>query len=419
MNRELRRIRWSLIPTLLVLFVVTACGSGSAGEEGGGDGVIRIGAAISTSGLFAYEGEQTKNGYEIWADLVNESGGIEVAGKKHKVEMVYYDDESNPETAARVVERLITRDKVDFLFGPFSSGITISVSPVTERNRKILIAGGAASDAVFERDFRYLFGTLALTREYTRTGLEALAKAGVKTVGIISTDEGAFAILPDQTEEIATDLGLDVVSTSVVPGTATDVTGAMRKVRDSNPQALLQMGQVSMCTLMLETVRQLDWSPEYLWNLCAFDPAMDEELGADAMAGVLAPTHWHKDAKYQDDFFGTAHDYYDRYVEATGDEPGYIGPGASAAGLALTLAIEKADSLDPEKVRAALVDLEADTFFGPINFSDPGDPSGLTGANLAKTMLTVQIQPDGSRTVIAPESAATDTLQPFTPWNER
>ncbi|WP_156465432.1 ABC transporter substrate-binding protein, partial [Knoellia sp. Soil729] len=114
-----------------------------------------------------------------------------------------------------------------------------------------------------------------------------------------------------------------------------------------------------------------------------------------------------------------AQEYFDSYVKKYGENPSYLPPSASAAGLSLQLAVEAADSLDSEKVRQALVDLKADTFFGMIDYTAKGDPSGLTGANVNRPMLTIQLDAQGKQVVVAPKEAAKADIEPLKPWNER
>src|SRR5512146_2018595 len=78
---------------------------------------VRVGASVSLSGKLTREGHGLKEGYEFWADFMNEKGGIDIGNKKYKVKLIAYDDESNPQRAAKLTEKLITEDKVNFLLG--------------------------------------------------------------------------------------------------------------------------------------------------------------------------------------------------------------------------------------------------------------------------------------------------------------
>ncbi|NIM98216.1 MAG: ABC transporter substrate-binding protein, partial [candidate division Zixibacteria bacterium] len=96
----------------------------------GAEDLIRFGASLSLTGRMATEGRLVKDGYEFYVKHINARGGIEIKGKRYKVEVVYYDDESDPKTAARLVEKLIVEDGIKFLLGPYSSSCTFPASSV-------------------------------------------------------------------------------------------------------------------------------------------------------------------------------------------------------------------------------------------------------------------------------------------------
>lgn len=119
------------------------------------DGTIVLGAALSETGRFALEGTDVRRGYELWREWVNnEYGGINIGGNRYQVEIVYYDDAGDAGLAADLVEKLITEDRVDFLLGPYSSGLTMPTSAVAEEYGVIMVEGNGAVEAIFERGFR-------------------------------------------------------------------------------------------------------------------------------------------------------------------------------------------------------------------------------------------------------------------------
>src|SRR6516165_5617404 len=77
-----------------------------------------LGAALSATGIYASNGNNTKNGYEFAVKKVNDAGGIKIGGKCYHLKIIYYDDESTPLRAAQLVERLISQDKVKFVLSP-------------------------------------------------------------------------------------------------------------------------------------------------------------------------------------------------------------------------------------------------------------------------------------------------------------
>lgn len=385
-----------------------------------GDAPITIGAAISDTGTYAIEGKSTRHGYDMWADAVNARGGIDVAGTKRKVKIIYYNDESDPETAIKLIQRLISEDKVDFLFGPYSSGLTIATSAIAAKYKKIMFAGAAAANSVYNRKNEYVFGPLSLTSKYNTTGLDALHALGVKTIAILHTSDAPMTDVKNATVQHAESLGMKVLSVNSVPVSVTDFTGAMRQMKAKNPDAFFLAGTTLTGILAIRTMRSIDWAPSYVSMVQApTEVSFVKELGAKNTEGVMGPTQWMPNETFRDRDFGSAQDYYNTYVKKYGEAPSYLPPGASAAGISLELAIEKAGSIDSEKVRQALLGLKANTIFGEIAYSGPNDPSGLMGANVNRSMLTIQLNADGKQIIVAPKAVATAPVQKFKPWSAR
>ncbi|MFA6505488.1 MAG: ABC transporter substrate-binding protein, partial [Treponemataceae bacterium] len=118
---------------LLVLFIAfggSVFAEGSKEGKKGGSDVIKIGASVALTGGLSRFGNMVKNGYEIWQEKVNAAGGISVGGTKKKVQVIYYDDQSDNQTSAKLTEKLITEDKVQFLLGPFGSGPTFATTAI-------------------------------------------------------------------------------------------------------------------------------------------------------------------------------------------------------------------------------------------------------------------------------------------------
>src|SRR4051794_16502681 len=97
-----------------------------------GDTIV-LGAAVSLTGKYSTNGKNTRDGYDLAVERINETGGVKVGGKSYKLKVLYYDDESTSARGAQLVERLISQDNVQFILGPYSSGLTKAIAPVTEK----------------------------------------------------------------------------------------------------------------------------------------------------------------------------------------------------------------------------------------------------------------------------------------------
>jgi len=99
----------------------------------GSDKVITFGAPMSLTGQNSVNGRHARKGYQLAKSMINENGGIDIGGVKYQIAVKYYDDESNPAIAAKFAKRLITKDKVAFLLGPYGTNTTAAVAPVAEK----------------------------------------------------------------------------------------------------------------------------------------------------------------------------------------------------------------------------------------------------------------------------------------------
>ena len=148
-----------------------------------GDKIV-LGAAVSLTGKYSSNGVHTQNGYNMAVDRINSMGGIKVGGKTYKFEIIYYDDESNPKRAAQLAERLISQDGVEFMLGPYSSGLTKAIAPVTEKYGVPMVEANGASRSLFTKGYKYLFAVLAPANLYLdvaiRTAVELNGGKGVK-----------------------------------------------------------------------------------------------------------------------------------------------------------------------------------------------------------------------------------------------
>ena len=150
---SLRRVARAIVMTLYGFIV--ACIHASAYAQ-----TIKIGAPLALSGGLADEGKKQQAAYMLWLDRVNAAGGIDVGGKRMKVELVVYDYQTNEQRAIQLAEKLITDDKVHFMTAPFGSGHTKVVAGVAERYGIPIIAV-ASAEPVHNQGYKNLFGTLA------------------------------------------------------------------------------------------------------------------------------------------------------------------------------------------------------------------------------------------------------------------
>ena len=380
-----------LLAALVALATLMACGSDREADR-----VIRIGIAVSETGRFEAEGEHTRRGYLLWEDWVNEEyGGIKVGGERYRAELIIYDDASDPDTTAELIERLIDADRVDFMLGPYGSTLTQAAIEVAEARGVILVEGTGSAETLFQQFYRNLFAVLTPAGNYSESALKALADLGAESVVIAGADEIFPASVVEGARHWAQKYGLEVLGeVGEYPRGVTDVSDILQAFKALNPDVFLGGTYYEDAVLFVRTAKELDFNPKAMvLTVGPNNPGFVDDLGEDANY-MMSPTQWESSMTYEGDYFGSASDYAERYETEWGTPPAYQAASATAAALALHLAIEAAGSLDTDAVRTALRDMDVDTFYGPINFDE-------TGKNVAKPMGTIQIQ-DGVTRLVAP-----------------
>lgn len=363
--------------------------------------LITFGAALSLTGKTATEGRLVKAGYDLYVDQINARGGIKVGGKSYKVAIKYYDDQSDANTSAKLYERLITQDGIKLLLGPYSSGITFAASPVAEKYQVPMVAAHAAASTVYDRGFKYLFATLTPVDQYTSNMIKMAADAKPRGQRVALIHENA--LFPkasiDAAESQAKAAGLEVVYKEAYPTGTKDFSAMIEAMKARNPDVLIGAGYTGdMLVMARQTSEQKVPLKMIGFTLGPTSPGFVDSLGAKA-ENLLEPTQWTPDLPWKDEIFGwTASEYATLCKQATGHDCDYHPPQSTAALQVYQRAIEKAGSLDPQKVRDALAQTDIMTAYGPVRFN-------AKGQNIAKGMSVIQIQ-GGKPVVVFPTDGA-------------
>src|SRR5690606_34178740 len=127
--------------------------------------------------------------YILWAEQVNAAGGLDVQGRKRKVELIGSDDRSDIETAVRTYEKLMTSDKVDLILPPWGSSMNFATAPLANRHGYPFIAPTALSRKMIDMRMPYFFSMLQQPDQMMGALVDLLKAQGVKTVAIVYMDD--------------------------------------------------------------------------------------------------------------------------------------------------------------------------------------------------------------------------------------
>ena len=402
--------------TVLGVSVALTISWGSAATA---EDMITLGAAISESGKYSTNGEHTKNGYNLAVEKINAAGGVNVGGKTYKLEIKYYDDESTPARGAELAERLISQDGVKFLLGPYSSGLTKAIAPVTEKHKVPMVEGNGASRSLFTKGYRYLFAVLSTSEQYLASAV-ALAVEKAKAEGRSASDlKVAMAFENDPFSqdiragvmEDAQKFGMQIVIDEKLPKELNDMASILIKVKALKPDLLVVSGHAKGAATAIRQISDMKVDVPMLAMTHCDSAKVIEKFGA-AAEYTLCASQWAPSLTYRDDLFGSAGDFAKQFEAKYNYAPPYQAAESAAAVQTFVDAFERAGTLDPEAVRDSLALTKMQTFYGNIEFDS-------TGKNIAKPMVLYQVL-DGKYQVVAPTAwAAAGLVYPRPKWSDR
>lgn len=374
---------------------------------------ITLGAAISLTGKYSTNGLHAKNGYDFAVQKINAAGGVKVGDESHDLKIIYYDDESTPARGAQLAERLIAQDGVEFMLGPYSSGMTKAIAPVTEKYNIPMVEAEGASRSLFNKGYRYIFAVLSTSELYLASAIDLAAGVAEKDGRSPSDVKVAMAFENDPFSQdvragVLDDMkkyDMQAVIDDQLPRDLSDMSATLTKVKALQPDLLLVSGHSKGAETGVRQIGEMNIDvPMIAITHC--DAADVTNKFPKAAEGVLCPTQWADTLSYEDDFFGSASEYAEEfraaYPEYQDRAVPYQTAQATAAVWVYKDAFERAGTLDKEAVRDALAATDLMTFYGPIRFSEAGN-------NVAKPMVLWQVQ-NGEYNVVAPPEFASHEL---------
>src|SRR3954454_13477000 len=376
MDRSARNLfnRLASAALLAVMGLLGAAGSAAA------DDVVRFGAPLPLTGPLAPEAVKQKQGYGLWAEEANKAGGINVGGKRYKVEMVYADYQSNTPRSVQTSEQMITQDKVNFLFGAFGSGAAKAASTVSEKYKVPTIASTASSAQVYDQGYKYLFGTFTPNDTLT-TPLTQIVKAkapDVKKVAILARNDLFPLAIAQEMEKSAKANGVEVVYFEKYAINTLDHSATLSQIKSLAPQWIFVTGYINDLLLVRKQMSDQQIKASVLSMIAG--PAYQEFIDAAGASGenITSAAWWHPAEQYSGkDIFGTTANYVKLFREKYKADPDYAQASASVSGALFQMAIERAGSLDRDKVRDELAKMNEMTFLGPVKFGPTGQIDSL------------------------------------------
>jgi branched-chain amino acid transport system substrate-binding protein len=355
-----------------VALSVPALSSAVAGDS---PKTVTLGASLQLTGADANLARYFRDGYQIAVDRINQQGGIHIGDETYRFALKILDNQSNINLGVQQYTQLITRENVDFVLGPYSSNHTLNESSVAEKYRVPMVQGGGAAKQIFDRGYRYIFGTAPPAENYFGSTVEMMAKLDprVHTLALLTADDAFDVAVRAGTKQRAQQVGIDVVVDQVYPELTPNFTSLLALVKSKSPDAILVGGHEAESLNFMREAKSLDVNARYLTSLTVGVPSHDfrAALGKDA-EGVFGMTPWVVSPVMRDRWFGDGQQFAQLFQRRFNYEPDYHVASAVADVETFAYALEAAGTLDREKVRDAIAKCDFESIYAPIRYQANG-----------------------------------------------
>jgi branched-chain amino acid transport system substrate-binding protein len=184
--------------------------------------------------------------FKLWAYEINQRGGLKLKDGLHKVELIEYDDRTQPPEAIKAIERLATVDKVDFIMPVYATGFNLAVAPIYAKYNYPLITQACVTDQIDTLTKRYpnLFIVQGSTTAYATSAINVLKK--LKDQKLIGNKVAVVNVADDFGIELANagrpifkSAGFDIVYDKSYPLGTQDLAPVMKAAKAANPDAFV------------------------------------------------------------------------------------------------------------------------------------------------------------------------------------
>ena len=369
---------------------------------------LEFGIPLPLTGSQAKFGEMEMRSYQIAMEEINAKGGI----KGKTVALNFEDAQGKPEISRAIAEKLIDVNKQPILFGDYSSSCSKAIAAVAnERKIPYLVVTGA-DDSITQQNYEYVF-RMNPSNAYYAAGLGSFLSQVVKPVSIAilyeSSDFGTSGA--DEMEKYGQKIGMKVVVKERYEKGAVDFKPILTKVKSEKPDVIYMVSYVMDASLLMKQIKELRIDAKlYAGGAAGFAIPEFIHNAKDAAEYVVTATLWSNQVKYPG-----AKDFAEKYKAKFGDYPSYHGAEAYSALYIIKDVIERAKSMDPAELRAAMKATKMMTAFGPIQFEDK---EGYQNQNFMETLVLQVI--NGKHETIWPEnSASAKYIYPIPAWRDR
>jgi branched-chain amino acid transport system substrate-binding protein len=358
------KLRWVLC--LFFCFISIAHTADSADDPS----PIIIGATVSMEGKYEEPSKMIQEAFHFWVDEVNQKGGL--LGRK--VKLILYDDKSDKERTKLLYKRLIEQDKVDLVFSPYSTPLTLVASDVSEQHEMMMLAVAAAAEAPWQRGARYLFQLYAPAKRQFIGLMDMMAKKNLKSLAVLYDETSAFNLdIVKGIEKWATLFKIDIVYRKGYREGQKELPALIAEVKTKNANGLVLSAYPPDSYELLRLLREMDYRPTVLgMPIVPAHPDFYKKVG-DMADRTFGPSQWEPDERIP--FPGTRR-FVESFTQFTGHLPSFHAASAYSACKLYEKAISHTQSIENGKLCDYIATLDTVTVLGRFKVDSSGKQVG-------------------------------------------
>jgi branched-chain amino acid transport system substrate-binding protein len=407
-SRTWRYRGWLVALPVLVALVAVGCAPKQRSSQSAGTttvpSTITIGATLPLTGTESKAGGFYKQGYDLAFDLANQAGGIDVSGKKVKVQLKLLDDTTDQANAVNLAQRLISQDKVNFMLGTYTTPLVQAQSTVAEQAQIPYVNGGGASTSIYSRGYKWIFGTLASIVNLSTTEMQwiqaqqdagKLPKSAKIAIVWENSSHGqdfrkgiqAWAKANPGRYTIAVDesFALD----------GKDFSAVLSKVKAAKVDLFMADAHLpDYLTMQRQYIASGMCNKVITYGARGAEPDARQALGTKGVSYILSAVWWNA----QLGNVGLNKTFVSEFKAKYGTDPQWYQAVAYEAARALFTAITQAGSVDKTKVRDALSNLKISSILPGGTLSFPASQGGQASYQF----VVQQNLPDGTSPIVYP-----------------
>lgn len=369
---------------------------------------IKAGLSISLTGNYSVQGIESFEGLILWLTDTNKDGGILLKGSNERVpvQLIQYDDESSIDKCRKNIEKLIQKDNVDILIGPYSSSITLAACEISDSFGRTIWNHGGSTDEIQEKDFDCVINAISPASNYSHGIIDAVrvADPNAEKIAVFSARNSGFSKrVANGAVQHGERKGFEVKEFKFQSGTK-DFSTHTKRLSDFSPDLIIGMGRAEDDLALAGYLFKSGFYSNARAFVVASINLFKKEFG-DSVEGVLSASQWERGLRINPDTGPSSEQFSINFQNLYNKEPDYLAAQGYNIGLIIEKCINDTGVIDDKILREHAKGTGFNTFYG--NFR-----TDAKGNQIGHKMVVVQWQ-NGRKVIVHPDSVANaDILYP-------